>query len=480
MVDNNLFKTKMCAFLGRKINVQILHKYIELALNNNIIDEYHIFDFTRNNIDHLFLGEEYKRLFSKYPDRIYIHNNKAKVFEQPKPQDWSPFYKTISSWDDPNSVIIKCDDDILFIDVYALKDAIRDRWNDKHSFLIHSNCINNGLCAYYLRDKFPKLSKELSIPPKGGLLGPLFEKPELAYGMHTTFISKIKEEWLSYFHIPDQTFTQRISINFILLRGDDLKYLRDVGHQDEYELSSFIPERLFRANKINGSFITSHLSYQLQNKYLIKPQLYNLYEELSNKLDEILMKNDSYKYPHPETSPLSLPMKIPNWILSNHIYIKNDETNEYLYYNYDTFELELSKTKKTLFEYQPPHIMLGIYYLSPSNIKGNFKCETTLIKNMRNKSEAEILIEGLTLKFKKTNQYLSVSNAALLLQTTPTHNSNWIFEYPYNSITENNIEYYRETRVTNGIKKIFYINSETGEEYCNIHSGWSLNNYHSL
>ena len=55
---NNLFKTKICVFFGRKRNIEILHKYIELVLLNNIIDEYHMFDFTRNYDDHLFLIEE--------------------------------------------------------------------------------------------------------------------------------------------------------------------------------------------------------------------------------------------------------------------------------------------------------------------------------------------------------------------------------------------------------------------------------------
>jgi tRNA G18 (ribose-2'-O)-methylase SpoU len=42
--------------------------------------------------------------------------------------------------------------------------------------------------------------------------------------------------------------------------------------------------------------------------------------------------------------------KVPNWIKDNHIYIKHESTNNYIYYDYETFELKLSETNKTLFE----------------------------------------------------------------------------------------------------------------------------------
>ena len=48
---NDIITVKFCIFAGREKNLVILHKYIEKLLFDKIIDEYHIFDFTRNLSD---------------------------------------------------------------------------------------------------------------------------------------------------------------------------------------------------------------------------------------------------------------------------------------------------------------------------------------------------------------------------------------------------------------------------------------------
>jgi hypothetical protein len=94
---------------------------------------------------------EYERLITKFTNRIFIHNSEEnlkniKINNKLNKFDWSPFYKNMLNYTDTD-IIIKCDDDILFIDIISLKYAIIDRINDKVSFIIHSNCINNGLCG---------------------------------------------------------------------------------------------------------------------------------------------------------------------------------------------------------------------------------------------------------------------------------------------------------------------------------------------
>ena len=78
---------------------------------------------------------------------VKILAGEDQIYQQNKTISKSSFYK--------DSIIIKCDDDILFIDIHGLKNAIKQRKNDKKSFLIHSNCINNNICSYYQRNNFP-------------------------------------------------------------------------------------------------------------------------------------------------------------------------------------------------------------------------------------------------------------------------------------------------------------------------------------
>jgi hypothetical protein len=488
------FVSKFCVFLGREKNIKILHKYIELSLKENIIDEYHMFNFSRNMEDNLYIKHEFNRLLSIFPNRVFLYNdndNKNKTQENIQYQkvDWSPFYSKFSNeLNDENSVIIKCDDDILFIDIYALKDAIKDRWNDKKSFLIHSNCINNGVCAYYLKDKFQKISHKISAFPKGGLLGILFEKPEFAYAMHSEFTNELLDDLnnLNKYIIDDVYFTTRISINFILIHGQDIKHLINVKTDDEYELSSKIPERLLRPNKIKGDLITSHYSYKLQDRILLaRHELIENYEKLCDKyMNEY--KNISFQKNIPLKLNISYKKRrgiysVPNWINENHIYIKNIDTGKYIYYDYKINKLQISSTKKTLFEKivinnenKIFYIMNGIYYLSKYNVNGNFKNESVLIKNMLLDNEKYITCDSSDkdgfyyIKFLKYNEYLSVLDNNLI--TTSYKKSKWIFEKPVCDKDVISVKRYQK------YGRYFYKNIDNNEIYSNIYLGWSYEN----
>ena len=224
IINKKINKIKFCVFLGREKNIKILHSYIEKCLFLNIIDEYHMYDFSKNENDKFFIKKEYNRLSNIFKNKIFLLNTENFYYSNSK-TDWNPFYKEISKSKN-NDVIIKCDDDILFIDIFALKNAIKDRIKDRKSFLIHSNCINNGVCAYYQSNLFNNIN-ELKTYPTGGLLGVLFEKPEIGYAMHNQFLNDLNDNLLNLnkYIIDDKIINTRISINFILLNGKDAKYL---------------------------------------------------------------------------------------------------------------------------------------------------------------------------------------------------------------------------------------------------------------
>ena len=59
----NNYNIQFCVFLGREKNLKILHPYIEYALDNKIIKEYHMYNFSRNMNDNNFILSEYNRLY---------------------------------------------------------------------------------------------------------------------------------------------------------------------------------------------------------------------------------------------------------------------------------------------------------------------------------------------------------------------------------------------------------------------------------
>lgn len=476
-MDRKNYNVKFCVFLGRKNNIKILHSYINLALQYDVIDEYHMYNFSRNIEDNQFIISEFNRLNEIYNNRIFLWNSKENFIRTKT--DWSFFYKNISQLYE-NDIIIKCDDDILFIDINELHNAILDRINDNISFVIHSNCINNGVCAYYQKHLFPKLTTELSVYPIGGILGILFEKPEIAYALHDHFCIDILKniDNLNNYKIKNEYITTRISINFILLRGNDLKYLKDIDYEDEYELTSFIPEQLDRPNKIYGNLLTSHLSYNFQEKILLNnnQKIFTHY----NNIKEIYLKYFIYK-PNIISIPLSnnIPpqpnyyinennekiYKIYNFHKENEYYIKHQD--KYLYIDYDNDILTLSTDKKTIFniiflENNIIEIQLGIYNLTKYNCIGNFKNETILMKYYKDNKEKRILMEKkedneyYLFKFLKYNTYLSINNTK---------------EFKLEKIEKKEII---EVKRYIHNKKIYYENVITKDIYTNFYKGWSI------
>ena len=471
------YTVKFCVFLGREKNIRILHSYIEFGLKNNIFDEYHMYDFSRNINDHYFIMQEYQRLNVQYFNRIFLHNYDENKNINIK-TDWSPFYKNISQCNDKD-IIIKCDDDILFIDMFSLKNTINDRINDKISFLIHSNCINNGVCAYYQKDIHDKLRNSLNKYPTGGILGILFEKPEIAFSLHNNFCSNLllNIDNLNNYIINDIYINSRISINFILINGSDAKYLKDVTYDDEYLLSSFIPEKLCRPNKIKGDLITSHLSYSFQEKIILnKDYILNDYKKIMEKfiiIDKPIIKkyNMNEKLYIPIHHIKNGIYKIKNWLTSNHYYIKNADSGKYLYIEYENDEITTSDNK-SIFEIIVKNnnlieIKLGIYYLTRYNAIGKFTNEKLLFKYIWDEKGREILKENIDnsfyLKFTKYNYYLNdVSSQNKLTK--------WIFE----KVNYEDEFIYAERIIKND--KIYYKNIKNNEIYTNFYKGWGQEN----
>lgn len=477
-------KVKFCVFAGRSKNIIILHSYIEEALSKNIIDEYHIFNFSRNKDDDNFLKNQHNILILKYPDRIFIHNNPFYIYMK---IDWSPFYKYISSTSDSDDIIIKCDDDILFIDIDSLEYVINERRLDTVSFLIHSNCINNGVCAYYQKDLFPKMKDILEIYPTGGILGILFENPLIPAVIHTQFTNDLIDDInsINKYYIDDVYITSRISINFIFIRGSDCKYLKDINIDDEYKLSSFIPEKLLKPNRIIGNFITSHYSYSIQDYFIEKRKdIYLNYLKIKQLYKDRIIKKKEIG----EKKILKLPsisfslsgkdeiFTVKNWYKKNNYYIKNIETNKYLYIDFFKDDLVLNSESKSVFEIKFENknlcsIKLGVYYLTNENFSKNFKNEHTLLKCYKNENYKSVYIVdcGSDEESNDNKNLYFLNNEGNKKYFSIDGNKRWKFEeIPYKS----NEYFYVKRFIQND--KYYYQDINTNEIFTNFYLGWGI------
>ncbi len=507
------YKVIFCVFCGRERYMSILQRYINFCLDQGWIDEYHMMNFTRNLKDFEYiinLGYELKKKYGE--DRIKVHHSvetEIRIKKNEKESIWNEFYKRIGTEiGDENSVIIKCDDDILFFDIYQFEKACRERWEDKRSWLIHSNCINNGVCAYYQRENFKgilggNIEKDLEEYPRGGICGPLFEKPRIAFIQHYQFTKDLLMDHKSiknYYLEKDVFVSTRISINFVFLHGQDIKEIQKVGKNDEYELSSKIPERLLRPNRILSDFITAHYSYGMQERLFEKQnQNYTLYQKLVEsylspfhlfkKREESSKKELIYPIVH-----IKKKIEKDNWeliecknpILNNEYYIKHEDTGLYLYYDIKINKCILSKENKSYFECKKDKIRYFIYpftkYSFPNRLVDDLLYSKTIIDNRE--MELEIsenkFEEGCKIKFKKSGEFLSYLSKFImedgdnpdLCSTIIDNYDRWIFE-KVNS--ENQSEKIEVERIyDSSFDRYIYKNHKTGEDLTNPYHGWGL------
>ncbi len=467
------FQVIFCVFAGRKRYLEILHHYIQQCLDLNYMDEYHIMNFTRNQEDYQYVIRSYEEMLKKYPNRIFIHcNEESKMRIEKKiknPPLWPLFYqslgKKIPHQKEKESVIVKCDDDILFFDIHQFHFATFERYLNKQPFLMHANCINNGVCSYFHKESFPKIKEKL-LYPKGGICGPIFQTPQLGYILQHDFIKSILQNssHLSNFHLTKNEFiTTRISINFCLFHSDDIPLLNTVSIQDEYDVSSRIPEDLLRPTLILKNLIACHHSYSLQERVFQNlPSLIPLYQQLTLT-----------PLPNP-TFPSSISLSRISFNQNEDLYeigcIEGYDVREESggYMGIENGKLVLKKGKTNLFEWNGKELCYQIYPITRYNTGENqVKNEMLYSKCLVDEMEKCLEYEDGYLKLVKWNEYLDKRGDQVYF--SKERRTKWFFEKK-----EKETKWVRRYKSKN---RWIYEDAKTKEIYQNEYAGWSMEKF---
>lgn len=468
------FGVIFCVFAGREKYLKILHHYIRQCLNLNYIDEYHMMNFTRNQQDFDYVKLSYEEMLKKYPNRIFLHHSditKERIEKKIKnPPLWPLFYKSLgktipSSQSFKESVIVKCDDDILFFDIHQFHLATFERYQNRQPFLMHANCINNGVCAYFQRESFPKIKEKLRYP-KGGICGPIFQNPQLGYLLQYDFIKSILQNLknISTFHlIKNEFITTRISINFCLFHSQDIPLLNTVTVQDEYDVSSRIPEDLLRPTLILKNVMACHHSYTLQERvFKSLPSLLPLYQQLTNiSLPKL---------------PLKLPISLSTIkFRQKEDYFEIEDEGGYwireesgLYLGIRDGKLILKTKKEDFFEWDGNELSYQIYPFTRYNTGENqLKNEMLYSKCLVDEMEKKIKYQDHYLKLVKWNEYLDrYENKVYFSKEKRTK---WYLE-----------KREKKNRLVKREKKNgewIYQDIETGDIFQNQYAGWKMENF---
>jgi hypothetical protein len=244
------------------INLKIIiNNNLNILKNDNLIISHPITNFEIKNI-------YFKTFHNSVADLHYITTqNKNFYFMDTCEKSWKNYYNYYNNPIFSNDIIIKCDDDIVFIDLYKLPSFIQFIKNTDYD-LVFANTINNGVSAYFQQNIYNLIPKELmklEYPPNG-LNGSLWESGKKAEILHDYFINNYTTFLNHAYNKEIILIKSRFSINFFGYKGKNWYKLVDCYKDDEYNLTvDFVKHRQFK-NILYSDFYVSHLSFYKQNE----------------------------------------------------------------------------------------------------------------------------------------------------------------------------------------------------------------------
>ena len=195
---------------------------------------------------------------------------------------WNPVYRFYAqrAGEYANTVFIKCDDDIVYLDRERLADFVRFRRARPEYFLVSANVINNGVCGYAQQElgQIPDEVADLEMP-LGGLRGSLWQSGTKATTVHRFF--QHNQERFREPPLECLKLRARISINLVSWLGVDLPSFDTRFTDDEHDMTVTIPRYLRRENAIYLPFVASHLSYRPQDSEMDVPAILEAYRTMA-------------------------------------------------------------------------------------------------------------------------------------------------------------------------------------------------------
>lgn len=179
--------------------------------------------------------------------------------DQPVWRDFYRYYHQMSL-SEPDTVFLKSDDDVVYLQLSELQGFIDFRVANPDYFLVSANVVNNNVCAYYQQQNgaIPHALMELELPP-GGFMGSLWSSRDLATRLHDHFL----DDPDAFEKLPRDVieWRERLSINFVSWIGRDTIYMGAYMADDEHVTSVEIPQYLGRPNCIYPGLLVGHLTF---------------------------------------------------------------------------------------------------------------------------------------------------------------------------------------------------------------------------
>lgn len=244
----------LTVFCGRRRYLVLLMRYVALMLERGIIQECHLWDYTRDLQDHKYL------MSVPRPD-----DPSVKVVQVSNKANFGEYYQFYAKYGGA-STIIKMDDDVVYVDVDAMPAFLHFRATHPEFLLVLPMIINNGVCAHLLQKSLRLPRTPHTFELKEGGFEALVGDGHMAEWLHDWFLN-------DHGAAADSSVTvlsprQRISINMFAISAADLPLLAHPGvtADDERCLSVDMPCSERRTNCIFGGTVVSHFGFAPQRE----------------------------------------------------------------------------------------------------------------------------------------------------------------------------------------------------------------------
>lgn len=293
-------------FCGRKDRLQLQEPYWTEMIQLGQINEIHLWDFiprsspNKMSDDRAYLlqvAEKYSFVTLMTPGKVPMtetlwfdrnnslaHNvventNGTLLLNPPNIRGYSEYYKYYT--DHPyDGVIIKADDDIVWINSTQIQPFAQYLWNHTDIFLLSASVVNQGLCAYYqqLHGAIPKHYLDFPKPRNG--MGEMIANATQAFLLHKWFLQDP-----SRFFTPEPEFYDfgyTINVNFVAIRGKDFyvtwELIQHMLHNEQryYDEGAITWDAIRFRQKRMGIFmplVVAHATFSHQ--YIDQPELHD-------------------------------------------------------------------------------------------------------------------------------------------------------------------------------------------------------------
>jgi hypothetical protein len=264
-------------FAGRQRYMEILQVYIDSLFQKESIHQVHFWIFTKVHDD------------SVYIENIAKNASRYKVFtpgrEYTQYDAYYEYYLNSTEYDD-NDILLKCDDDIVFIDVHKFDEYV---YMIKENGLYFPNIVNNDVGAYFQNKfhvhKYVFTAKDIMHINSTKSLSNWHKHKYQAMYVHSLFLENHHK-----FSIPRREpvrYHGRISINFFgATFGVAKKYLRAFftygAHDDEPFLTHTVYNYISNySNFIKLNFNVVHFAFGQQRNEEMDLFLLPMYKEFA-------------------------------------------------------------------------------------------------------------------------------------------------------------------------------------------------------